>query len=170
MNTHIHIKHDERQWDGTPGAATRLTIETPTAHVDIYRRRWTRNTTRREMYAKPRLYVGSDAAFSLVEDLENRTRRPFKVWREALRDLFDELNYAGIHVDFAASRWSQHAGCSCPCSPGFILTQQTVRFADFDTACFDVFVRLKGAATIDDTLPKRDVFGPGLVDDELVDA
>jgi hypothetical protein len=24
-------------------------------------------------------------------------------------------------IDITGARWSQHAGCSCPCSPGFIL-------------------------------------------------
>lgn len=53
---------------------------------------------------------------NLLEDLVNRTSRPYTLWKRATEDA---LRTNGI--EFTALRWSQKAGCSCPCSPGFII-------------------------------------------------
>lgn len=53
---------------------------------------------------------------NLLEDLMNRTSRPYNIWKQAAKDA---LRANGI--EFKSLRWSQKAGCSCPCSPGFII-------------------------------------------------
>lgn len=53
---------------------------------------------------------------NVLEDLVNRTSRPYTLWKNAVEEV---LRSEGI--EFKALRWSQKAGCSCPCSPGFII-------------------------------------------------
>ena len=52
---------------------------------------------------------------TILENLMNRKSRPIKLFRALLPEVYKKLG-----VDSKA-RWSQYAGCSCPCSPGFIL-------------------------------------------------
>ena len=53
---------------------------------------------------------------SIMENLENRRNRPHAVLRPFV---LEALREAGVQV--SGLRWSQKAGCSCPCSPGWIL-------------------------------------------------
>ena len=48
-----------------------------------------------------------------------RNARPHVEYRKLLRDVCEELDLDYDHLKF---RWSQKAGCSCPCSPGFIIS------------------------------------------------
>ena len=68
-------------------------------------------------YTKTRIYVFPTGE-SVMENLVNRRARPHSVYRkEVLPKLFAQLGWdAGTKV-----KWSQYAGCSCPCSPGFIV-------------------------------------------------
>jgi hypothetical protein len=52
---------------------------------------------------------------TVLENLQHRRSRPIKLFRALLPEVYKKLG-----VDSRA-RWSQYAGCSCPCSPGFIL-------------------------------------------------
>ena len=52
---------------------------------------------------------------TILENLQRRRLRPIKLFRALLPEVYKKLG-----VDSKA-RWSQYAGCSCPCSPGFIL-------------------------------------------------
>lgn len=53
---------------------------------------------------------------TVFEQLVNRRSRPYKALRPIV---LEELTKRGIK--FTNIRWSQRAGCSCPCSPGFII-------------------------------------------------
>lgn len=53
---------------------------------------------------------------TIFEQLINRRHRPYKALRPIV---LEELTKRGI--EFTNIRWSQKAGCSCPCSPGFII-------------------------------------------------
>ena len=53
---------------------------------------------------------------SLIDNINNRRRRPIAAWRKIA---IEALAEAGIN--YSELRWSQYAGCSCPCSPGFIV-------------------------------------------------
>lgn len=52
---------------------------------------------------------------SVIENLANRTSRPLGLYRKLIPQI---LTQAGLPQQKV--RWSQYAGCSCPCSPGFI--------------------------------------------------
>lgn len=54
---------------------------------------------------------------NMLDNLFDRHFRPHKEYRKLLPEV---LAKAGI-VTNEPIRWSQKAGCSCPCSPGFIL-------------------------------------------------
>ena len=55
---------------------------------------------------------------TILENLENRRDRPYTAFRkEVLPQVFAKLD-----LDPETKvRWSNRAGCSCPCSPGFII-------------------------------------------------
>lgn len=66
----------------------------------------------------PRLYVSPEGE-GVLEQLTARWGRPVKGYRTLLPYILHEL-------DLPLStpvRWSQRAGCSCGCSPGFVLPQ-----------------------------------------------
>ena len=66
--------------------------------------------------ARPRLYI-SHKGENVLENLANRRSRPTTLYKGILPSILKEL---GLPVDTKVS-WSQKAGCSCGCSPGFIL-------------------------------------------------
>jgi hypothetical protein len=69
-----------------------------------------------DAWRKPRVYF-SIKSESLFENLENRWSRPYKGYRTLLPEVFKK---ADIPQGTKAS-WRQTAGCSCGCSPAFIL-------------------------------------------------
>jgi len=72
---------------------------------------------RRERSRKTKVYIWPEGE-NVIENLQNRRSRPYSVYRkEVIPQVLAEL---GIPAD-ARVRWSQRAGCSCPCSPGFII-------------------------------------------------
>lgn len=73
-------------------------------------------------YKKPRIFI-FPPEYTAIENLFNRRNRPYQEWRKfipkALR-MISKKEKLSIPSDVKA-RWSQKAGCSCGCSPGFIL-------------------------------------------------
>lgn len=68
-------------------------------------------------YKKTRVYVWRDDE-TITENIINRRFRPHRQWRkDVLPKVFSELGLA----EGTRARWSQYAGCSCGCSPAFIL-------------------------------------------------
>lgn len=70
-----------------------------------------RRSTDRAWNRRSRIHVFASGE-SIMDDLANRRSRPSKLYREVVLDQYPEL--AG------RIKWSQTAGCSCGCSPGFI--------------------------------------------------
>lgn len=65
---------------------------------------------------KSSLYVGLSGE-SIWDNLMNRRNRPTKLYKLIAEEAFA---VAGITEEMYGSLlWSQYAGCSCPCSPGF---------------------------------------------------
>ena len=55
---------------------------------------------------------------SILDQMTTRLCRPHTIWRkEIMPKVLQEL---GLPLDTEV-KWSQYAGCSCPCSPGFII-------------------------------------------------
>ena len=71
------------------------------------------------------VYVGIEGE-SFWENFADRTSRPHTAWRPYV---IQALKNAG--VEFKNIRWSQKAGCSCPCSPGFIVQGGTYPAKDY---------------------------------------
>lgn len=64
------------------------------------------------------IYIWDRKGETILENMFLRRVRPYTLWRKKvlpqLVERFPEL--AGFRIS-----WSQRAGCSCPCSPGFIV-------------------------------------------------
>jgi hypothetical protein len=71
----------------------------------------------REFNRKTRVYVWPEGE-TLMENLQNRRGRPHTVYRKEV--LPGVLRQMGLSENTKV-RWSQYAGCSCPCSPGFVV-------------------------------------------------
>ena len=105
----------------------------------------TSHTTRMsELTRKPRVYVHDQRPFNVIEDLSNRTRRPSRAYRPVAVEALARIGLTG------QLRWSQYAGCSCPCSPGFVFTCDDPRAA----GC-DIWITIPDVPMVDDTKPAR---------------
>lgn len=102
--------------------------------TDIIFRQHTRGMKRREMNKLPRVYVSIQDE-SIFENLVNRRNRPTKIFREVATAALKEKGITPKKL-----RWSQYAGCSCPCSPGFILDDFSFEKGAISNFRFDVFV------------------------------
>jgi hypothetical protein len=91
--------------------------------------------TWRSYNAKPRMYVGVDKEFSVLEDMANRFRRPFTAWRKVVKDRLVDTQF-----NLERMPWSQTAGCGCGCSPGFVLEHQSIEIDGESFRRFDVWV------------------------------
>ena len=72
--------------------------------------------------AKARIYFWPGKE-TVMENLVNRRSRPYNEFRKLMPQVFAKLRDEGVlSADVTPKvRWSQYAGCSCPCSPGFIV-------------------------------------------------
>jgi hypothetical protein len=144
------IVNDTTKLD-TQARDANLTIEGVKVH-------WVRNDRPwdpRQINRKTRIHVTTMAEFDLLENLANRTRRPYEAWRPRVLAVLKALGYEGVRI-----RWSQHAGCSCPCSPGFIVE-------DGHRAGLrggDLFMTLTDAPSVDETKPARICFATEATD------
>ena len=141
----------------------RITIKVNGAELEFIERRmptWRSGYTQRDMnslwreyHEEPRMYV-SVSDETIIENLENRCRRPYNVYKKLIAA-------SGMNrvLNLQSLRWSQHAGCTmCPCSPGFIIQKQAVSvgFANGLTfKNFDVWVKLTDAPNVDERKPAR---------------
>jgi hypothetical protein len=77
-----------------------------------------RNTAPYKDWVKQtRIYVWPQGE-SIMDNLMNRKQRPHTTYKkEVIPAVLEKM---GLPADTKV-RWSQYAGCSCPCSPGFIV-------------------------------------------------
>lgn len=94
MKTTFKVSPYKRSWTDYDGYANRRASDRPDGHSIVY--------------------VGVDGE-DIVEQLTTRRQRPYQALRPIVKA---ELEKRGIKGKL---RWSQHAGCSCPCSPGFLI-------------------------------------------------
>lgn len=76
-----------------------------------------RANTYKEFHKATRVYIHPQGE-TLMDNLMNRRTRPYNEYRkQVMPAVIQALGLpAGTKV-----KWSQYAGCSCPCSPGFIV-------------------------------------------------
>lgn len=67
--------------------------------------------------AKPRMYLHHSDE-TIADSLAGRRNRPIDIYQK----FFPKIEEA-LGMELGKTRWSQKAGCSCPCSPGFILEE-----------------------------------------------
>ena len=127
----------------------RLEFNVPGASVLVIERR---HSYERGWNNAPRMYVDANETFNVIEDLMNRHRRPYATWRKAIRTAL-----AKVDIDLSKMAWSQKAGCSCPCSPGFVLDKQNLEINGEFFRYFDIWVTLVGAPSVDETKVARDL-------------
>src|SRR5579864_1378033 len=102
----------------------------------------------RSYYSAPRLYI-SHANESILENFGNRAARPVKLYKEIL----EEVRKLAKLPATAAFRWNQKAGCSCGCSPGFVV--QNVPGNRVGDHYADIFVTVDGGEKMDPS--KKDI-------------
>lgn len=92
------------------------------------------DSTYREYDRKPRLYPSFKE--SLYDNLVNRTSRPSRALGKLVRPALKALGYN------STIGWSQTAGCSCPCSPGWVWTNAPeITFGDsYPTRRYDAYI------------------------------
>lgn len=128
-----------------------IEIEVRGGKLVIMPRRNTRGW--RDFGKAPRMYVHvSDE--TIMDNLVNRKRRPYNVYKTLIHasDVSDVLNLGKLS-------WSQYAGCTCPCSPGFILPDQTLFIDGEYISYFDVWMMFDSAPSVDETKPARVLAG-----------
>lgn len=103
----------------------------------------------REYSAAPRMYV-SVKDESILDNVLNRKRRPYNVYKTLIRG-----SLLGQVLNLGKLQWSQYAGCSCPCSPGFILPRQTLNIGGHTFSYFDVWVDVESAPAVDEAKAPR---------------
>lgn len=82
--------------------------------IEQYNKRRTDKTKHARVYIWP--------SETVLEQFINRRARPVTEYRKNI--LPEVLNFQGLPADTKA-KWSQYAGCSCGCSPGFILNVES---------------------------------------------
>jgi len=92
---------------------TTVTIDGITAEIEVRPRPFSRNY--RNWEKKARIYFGHKGE-SVIENFGNRAARPQALYRKFLPAVTEAL---GLTVK-PKYVWSNYAGCTCPCSPGFI--------------------------------------------------
>jgi hypothetical protein len=89
----------------------------------------------------PRIYV-QVGDFNLLENLENRRRRPYTEFRKYIeRVVWPTLGWQETAPKLG---WRQNAGCSmCPCSPGFVVQVEGWQPVESIGARFDMWLDIK---------------------------
>jgi hypothetical protein len=91
------------------------------------------------------IYVHVDGdEFNVWENFVNREARPYEAYKQVMPEVLARLGYGpDVRV-----KWSQKAGCSCPCSPGFVVVNDPKPGRD-------VWVTVEaGAPTVDESPDK----------------
>jgi hypothetical protein len=77
----------------------------------------TRENGQKDRFSKSRIYIDVQGE-TIMDNLMNRKSRPYQQYKALMPMIFELLN-----IEPKPVAWSQYAGCSCPCSPGFIIKE-----------------------------------------------
>jgi hypothetical protein len=93
-----------------------------------------RNRSHRERKNRGVIYVSIQGE-TIIQNIVERKCRPHTEYRKMMPQAIEILKAQGfINEDVKAEdvklSWSQYAGCSCPCSPGFIVTSHHLHRKD----------------------------------------
>ena len=93
----------------------------------------------REYTAKPRAYVFLDEE-TVAQNFGARFNRPYKVYRPLVLKALEDLGIEGAKIS-----WRQKAGCTCGCSPGFVIDLPDG--IEEASECFDLYITVSGPPT-----------------------
>lgn len=82
------------------------------------RNRTLHSANARDYNKAPRVYVWPEGE-TILDNLANRKTRPYNEFRKLVEQ--PALAALGLNSTTHKLAWSQYAGCSCPCSPGFVV-------------------------------------------------
>lgn len=88
--------------------------------------------TNRNQRAKSRIYIFPKGESILEHLFGGRQTRPYTHYRKEV--LPGVLASLGVRAEDVKVRWSKYAGCSCPCSPGFIVEDGSWRLGYKDVS------------------------------------
>jgi hypothetical protein len=77
---------------------------------------------------KSRIYIWPEGE-TILQNLENRRSRPLKLFRQVAADALAKLEVDTSKLEI---KWSQKAGCSCGCSPGFVVDGWNAKLSGHD--------------------------------------
>jgi hypothetical protein len=86
-----------------------VTISDPQSRV--------REHNAKDRFSKSRIYINVQGE-TIIDNLMNRKSRPYQQYKALMPMIFELLD-----IEPKPVTWSQYAGCSCPCSPGFIIKE-----------------------------------------------
>lgn len=69
---------------------------------------------------------------SLIESLMQRRTRPYNEYRKLIPGILQDLGVTQDEFSRLSIGWRQNAGCSCGCSPGFIVDGWSAKLSGFD--------------------------------------
>ena len=133
-----------------------LDITSDDFDLTIRKRVWEPRYERYSSYVSaPRIYVHF-GDFNLVEDLMNRTRRPYTEYRKFI----ESVVWPTLGWDTIAPKigWRKNAGCNmCPCSPGFVVQSDFWRPVERIGEHFDMWITIKTPdfVNVDERKPAR---------------
>lgn len=130
-----------------------ITIEVRGAKLQFMPRVYSTYSGWKAYSQSPRMYV-SVSDETVLDNLVNRKRRPYNVYKTLIHSsgISEVLNLNEL-------RWSQRAGCTCPCSPGFVLGRQSMQIGEKSFHHFDVWVTLESAPSVDERKAPRVLAG-----------
>ena len=150
----ISIENKQDKSYGRYSKRMLVKVNGQTATITFSSRAYNQSWRRRKR--KSRLSVYGKDVETLADNFVNRTRRPFKVYREAAKPFLEAL---GLPIKGIV--WSQYAYCSCPCSPAFIMPEPIVRKVGYEYCSWSKKTRVVEAIvdidiTIHESLPLVD--------------
>ena len=95
-------------------------LEITLLNTKIIPRTRANNRSYASYHSKPKLHIFIKD-WNVLEDLQGgRWNKPHNAFKQQV--LSDALKQAGLNPEIITATWNQKAGCSCGCSPGFILS------------------------------------------------
>ena len=92
------------------------------------------NRSSRERKVRGVIYVNVKNE-TIMQNLMERKSRPHAEYRKLMPAAFEQMKADGLLPPNVEAKdvkmvWSQYAGCSCPCSPGFVVTSHHLHRKD----------------------------------------
>lgn len=168
LELHAHGRQQGEDYDLVITAVTLRPRRYPVATKigDRYRQPSARD--RREYESSPRVYVSVEGE-TLLQDFVSRMDRPQRAFKAAARVAIEQF---GLTRKLAKLRWSQKAGCSCGCSPGFVMKPAVLPTIDGEEVGhgkYDLWVTVTGLDAETKVTPRVVARAEAIASDPTID-